>query len=189
MAALQKNNLQKIVDPRNRKNTCQDPSCPTRKRTPRSARRNTDRNRLRACLQKRLEHQAPLQNHGGLLHHARLAMRMQEYWYPLLARQGTGPRKCKIKKVFRAVGRWVKKEPVISNSSRARGTEPVAEMIRERFMAGMPRALAGHVRRNRISWRKSTHVPYKTPPKACKWEFKQAGELACQMARKIRRFT
>ena len=112
--------------------------------------------------------------------------RMQEGGYPLAGTtRRRGRRKCKIpKKVFRAVRRWVKKEPSdFKFESGSWQLNLLLEMIRERFgLECNARTLRRWLRRNRLSWRKSRHVPYKTASKIVQMEFKQkAGEQACQM--------
>ena len=96
-----------------------------------------------------------------------------------------GRRGCKIpKKVFRAVRRWVKKEPSdFKFESGSWQLNLLLEMIRERFgLECNARTLRRWLRRIRLSWRKSRHVPYRTASKSVQMEFKQkAGEQACQM--------
>ena len=136
--------------------------------------------------ERRMQHQAHLQNHGpALLHHARLAMAHAGGRYPLQHDKERGRRECKIpKKVFMAVRRWVKKEPSdFKFESGSWQLNLLLEMIRERFgLECNARTLRRWLRRNRLSWRKSRHVPYKTASKSVQMEFKQkAGEQACQM--------
>ena len=96
-----------------------------------------------------------------------------------------GRRECTIpKKVFRAVRRWVKKEPSdFKFESGSWQLNLLIEMIRERFgLECNARTLRRWLRRNRLSWRKSRHVPYRTASKSVQMEFKQkAGEQARQM--------
>ena len=111
--------------------------------------------------------------------------RMQEGGIRCRHDKERGRRKCKIpKKVFRAVRRWVKKEPSdFKFESGSWQLNLLLEMIRERFgLECNARTLRRWLRRNRLSWRKSRHVPYKTASKSVQMEFKQkAGEQACQM--------
>ena len=79
-----------------------------------------------------------------------------------------GRRKCKIPKKVehagRSVRRWVKKEPSdFKFESGSWQLNLLLEMIRERFgLECNARTLRRWLRRNRLSWRKSRHVPYKT---------------------------
>ena len=111
--------------------------------------------------------------------------RMQEGGIRCRHDKERGRRKCKIpKKVFRAVRRWVKKEPSdFKFESGSWQLNLLLEMIRERFgLECNARTLRRWLRRNRLSWRKSRHVPYKTASKSVQMEFKQkAGGQACQM--------
>ena len=111
--------------------------------------------------------------------------RMQEGGIRCRHDKERGRRECKIpKKVFRAVRRWVKKEPSdFKFESGSWQLNLLLEMIRERFgLECNARTLRRWLRRNRLSWRKSRHVPYKTASKSVQMEFKQkAGEQACQM--------
>ena len=111
--------------------------------------------------------------------------RMQEGGIRCRHDKERGRRKCKIpKKVFRAVRRWVKKEPSdFKFESGSWQLNLLLEMIRERFgLECNARTLRRWLRRIRLSWRKSRHVPYKTASKIVQMEFKQkAGEQACQM--------
>ena len=134
-----------------------------------------------------MQHQAHLQNHGpALLHHARLVVAHAGGRYPLQGTTRNGADEtCKIpKKVFRAVRRWVKKEPSdFKFESGSWQLNLLLEMIRERFgLECNARTLRRWLRRSRLSWRKSRHVPYKTASKSVQMEFKQkAGGQACQM--------
>ena len=111
--------------------------------------------------------------------------RMQEGGIRCRHDKERGRRECKIpKKVFRAVRCWVKKEPSdFKFESGSWQLNLLLEMIRERFgLECNARTLRRWLRRNRLSWRKSRHVPYKTASKSVQMEFKQkAGEQACQM--------
>ena len=96
-----------------------------------------------------------------------------------------GRRKCKIPaEVFKAVRRWVKKESTdFKFESGSWQLNLLLEMIRERFgLECNARTLRRWLRRNRPSWRKSRHVPYRTASKSVQTEFKQkAGEQASHM--------
>ena len=96
-----------------------------------------------------------------------------------------GRRKCKIPKAaFQAVRRWVRKDPSdFKFESGSWQLNLLLEMIREHFgLECNARTLRRWLRRIRLSWRKSRHVPYKTASKSVQMEFKQkAGEQARQM--------
>ena len=88
------------------------------------------------------------------------------------------------KEVFRAVRRWVKKEPSdFKFESGSWQLNLLLEMIRERFgLECNARTLRRWLRRNGLSWRISRHVPYRTASKSVQMEFRQkAGEQARQM--------
>ena len=87
-----------------------------------------------------------------------------------------GRRGCKIpKKVFRAVKRWVKKEPKdFKFESGSWQMNLLLEMIRKYFRLGCnAHTLRRWLRRIRLSWRKSRHVPYRTASKTVQMEFRQ----------------
>ena len=87
-----------------------------------------------------------------------------------------GRRGCKIpKKVFRAVKRWVKKEPSdFKFGSGSWQLNLLLEMIRKHFgLECNARTLRRWLRRIRLSWRKSRHVPYRTASKTVQMEFKE----------------
>ena len=87
-----------------------------------------------------------------------------------------GRRGCKIpKKVFRAVKRWVKKEPKdFKFESGSWQLNLLLEMIRRHFgLECNARTLRRWLRRIRLSWRKSRHVPYRTASKTVQMEFKE----------------
>ena len=87
-----------------------------------------------------------------------------------------GRRNCKIpKEVFGAVRRWVKKEPSdFKFESGSWQLNLLLEMIRERFgLECNARTLRRWLRRIRLSWRKSRHVPYRTASKTVQMEFKE----------------
>ena len=96
-----------------------------------------------------------------------------------------GRRKCKIpKEVFKAVRRWVKKEPSdFKFESGSWQLNLLLEMIRKHFgLECNARTLRRWLRRNNLSWRKSRHVPYRTASKMEQREFRQkAGEQARRM--------
>ena len=79
------------------------------------------------------------------------------------------------KEVFRAVRRWVKKEPKdFEFESGSWQLNLLLEMIRERFgLECNVRTLRRWLRRIRLSWRKSRHVPYRTASKTVQMEFKE----------------
>ena len=108
--------------------------------------------------------------------------RMQEGGIRCRHDRRRGRRECKIpKKVFRAVRCWVKKEPKdFGFESGPWQLNLLLEMIRKRFgLECNARTLRRWLRRIRLSWRKSRHVPYKTASKIVQMEFKQkAGEQA-----------
>ena len=94
--------------------------------------------------------------------------RMQDGGFRRRHDRRRGGRKCKIpKEVFRAVKRWVKKEPKdFKFESGSWQLNLLLEMIRKRFgLECNARTLRRWLRRIRLSWRKSRHVPYRTASK------------------------
>ena len=113
--------------------------------------------------ERRMQHQGHLQNHGPpystmrdwLWRHAGWRIRCRHD-------KERGRRGCKIpKKVFRAVKRWVKKEPKdFKFESGSWQLNLLLEMIRRHFgLECNARTLRRWLRRIRLSWRKSRHVP------------------------------